>query len=195
MVRDTAAEAQAGLLTIPFYRMHLRPSRHSDQHQMLLDLEASGNEVFYCVPEFHTPSELDSAYLQRRMRARSLWLWPSLIGHLPNRHDHHCSFQDAYASHFFFCSEPHLIEAKPSFETFEARVAKRIRLTGETSLSRGALSQLAERMERIGRLHTSVELYDRKVADAIQKLDLTSKIAFYAQVFFQSQLFIAHLTA
>lgn len=193
MVRDTASEAQAGLLTIPFYRMHLRPSRHSDQHHMLLDLENAGNDVFYCVPEFHTPAELDSAYLQRRIRTRSLWLWPSLIGRLPNRNDHHCSFQNASATYFYFCSKPQLIEAEPSFEHFEARISGRIRQSGKTALSQDSLSKLTEMMERIGRVHTPVELYDRKVADAVQKLSLTSKIAFYAQVFFQSQLFIAHV--
>jgi hypothetical protein len=47
MVRDTATEAAQGCLQVPFYRMYLYASRHSDQHQMLLDLETAGNEVYY----------------------------------------------------------------------------------------------------------------------------------------------------
>jgi hypothetical protein len=37
-----------------YYRMHLRPQRHSEQHQMLCDLEAAGNQVYYVAPYFHT---------------------------------------------------------------------------------------------------------------------------------------------
>src|SRR5436190_10639379 len=33
-----------------YYRMHLRPQRHSEQHRMLCDLEATGNEVYYVAP-------------------------------------------------------------------------------------------------------------------------------------------------
>src|SRR5262249_39334530 len=44
MVRNNASEARDGTLAVPYYRMHLRPARHSDQHEMLLDLERTGNE-------------------------------------------------------------------------------------------------------------------------------------------------------
>lgn len=69
-------EAKKGLINPPFYRMHLRPHRHSRQHDMLLELEAAGNTVFYVAPKFHRPSELSEAYLNRTMIQQSLWWTP-----------------------------------------------------------------------------------------------------------------------
>ena len=43
--------------------MRLRPLKHSQQHDLLLDLEQQGNDVYYAAPEFHLPDELNKAYL------------------------------------------------------------------------------------------------------------------------------------
>ncbi len=48
-----------------YYRMHLRPTRFSDQQQLLIDWEALGNETFYVAPEFHEQDELNEFYLSR----------------------------------------------------------------------------------------------------------------------------------
>ena len=62
MVRRSAREAQAGHLSVPYYRMHLRPKRHSAQHEMLLNLEnIGGPAVYYVAPAFHQSSELNDA--------------------------------------------------------------------------------------------------------------------------------------
>ena len=70
MVRNTAQEVICGMLTSPFYRMHMRPTRHSDQHEMLLELEDKGNEVYYSAPAFHTSVEFNDAYLSHQVRTR-----------------------------------------------------------------------------------------------------------------------------
>ena len=59
MVRDTAQEAGENILRAPFYRMHLRPRNRSRQHQLLLDLEATGNAVYYIAPAFHREEEFN----------------------------------------------------------------------------------------------------------------------------------------
>lgn len=61
--RTNAKEHRAGLLSVPYLRMHLRPTRHSDQHNLLLALESSEEAVFYVAPEFVRPDELNSHYL------------------------------------------------------------------------------------------------------------------------------------
>ena len=48
------------LFRSPYYRMHLRPLRWSSQHNLLLEIEGRGNEVFYVAPEFHTQEELNN---------------------------------------------------------------------------------------------------------------------------------------
>jgi hypothetical protein len=59
--KKSAREYQTGLLGVPYYRMHLRPLRHSDQHNLLLDLEAAGEAVFYIAPEFHRKRHAEAA--------------------------------------------------------------------------------------------------------------------------------------
>jgi hypothetical protein len=83
MVRGNANEAKRGDFQPPFYRMHLRPGLISDQHQSLLSLEQAGNEVLYAAPSFHTTIDLNAAYTQRQVWARSFKILPSSIGPLP----------------------------------------------------------------------------------------------------------------
>ena len=68
-----AKERKSGHFSSPYYRMHLRPINHSKQHELLLDLERSGNEVYYSAPAFHEPIELDDAYLKKEVKNRSIW--------------------------------------------------------------------------------------------------------------------------
>lgn len=65
MVRNKASHA--GEVGVPHYRMHLRPKRHSDQHELLLDLENQGHEVYYAAPRFHTSDELNEYFLNKRI--------------------------------------------------------------------------------------------------------------------------------
>jgi hypothetical protein len=109
MVRNSTKEVKKHYLSCPFYRMHLRPLRHSKQHEMLLDLESDGNEVYYAAPAFHEPGELNGAYLSHNVRARSIWLRPSQIGALDDR-DHHVAFTVPGAH--FLCSDPRRIDGR-----------------------------------------------------------------------------------
>jgi hypothetical protein len=115
MKRGTAFESKIGLLNVPFYRMHLRPARHSRQHRLLLDLEATGELVYYTAPKFHLPSELNRAYLNRTLIHQSFFIRPSTIGHLPDDGDHHVSFRDGYP--VYLCSEPRKIREIEHRET------------------------------------------------------------------------------
>src|SRR5258708_40251362 len=98
-----ACRERKGGFNLPCYRMNLRrpPSR---QHEMLLDLEATGAEVYYVAPAFHQAEQLNDAFLNGAVRPRSLWIRPSQIGPLPDSKQHHVSFE-AIANWAFF-SEP-----------------------------------------------------------------------------------------
>lgn len=114
MVRSSALEAQLGALTPPFYRMHLRPTRHSEQHNLLLDLEKKGHAVFYAGPHFHRPEELNHCYMSTSVTENSIFVRPETIGPLPDDGDHHLAF--SAGSPLYFCSEP-----KPIRETAKGR--------------------------------------------------------------------------
>ncbi len=103
MVRDSAFEAQRGLMTTPFYRMHLRPTKHSQQHPMLLALEASGVAVYYAAPHFDTPAELNNAYIKGKVVQRSVFFRPSEIGDLPDDRAHHVTFKNGHP--VYLCSD------------------------------------------------------------------------------------------
>ena len=92
MVRSTALEVKQGKLTAPFYRMNLRPPP-SDQHELLLELESSGEQVYYIAPMFHTEEEFNVAYLSGNILKRSIFLRPSAIGTLPDGRRHHVAFR------------------------------------------------------------------------------------------------------
>ena len=49
MVLRNAQEVKDHIFHVPYYRMHLRPTKHSSQHEMLLSLENQGNEVYYSI--------------------------------------------------------------------------------------------------------------------------------------------------
>lgn len=193
MVRNNAAEAERGLLHVPYYRMHLRPSRHSDQHQMLLDLEAAGNEVYYCAPAFHESTELSDAYSTHQVHDRSFWLWPSCIGPLPNDEDHYCAFKNATAAYFYFCSEPRRLDAAATFDSFAKKITGTIRQKGQTALAKENLLELADTITDIGQRKRDIKR-ERKLAvrDEMAHRDPIERIAFYSQVYFNCQFYIAH---
>jgi hypothetical protein len=91
MVRANATECQRGLLNPPFYRMYLRPGRFSKQHELLVDLERLGNEVYYAAPAFHEPIDLNKAYATQTVVQNSVFFRPSdLI--VSDDEEHHVAF-------------------------------------------------------------------------------------------------------
>lgn len=102
--RRNAREFRNGVMTVPYYRMHLRPERHSDQHQLLRDLESSGESVFYIAPEFHLPAELNQYYLDKSVVVNSAAFAPSDIGPLPDRDEHYIAFERQRPLGYF-CSD------------------------------------------------------------------------------------------
>ena len=108
MVKNTAGEA--GLFPgLPIFRMYLHRRNHSDQHQLLLDLESQGNVVAYAAPGFSEPAELNDAYSSDKAAERSIFVRPSAVGQLQDDDHHWIAFQ---ANHpvAFFCSEPRRIK-------------------------------------------------------------------------------------
>src|SRR5262249_32788540 len=147
MVRSTATEVQQGILTVPFFRVHLRPSRHSDQHELLGDLEAAGNIVRYVAPLFHTTAEFNQAYLSDEVLRRSIFLRPSAIGPLPDGNNHHVAFQTRKS--WWFLSDPRRGDVTLDDEAFDGDVRHAINDRGATALTPVALQELLGKMAQI----------------------------------------------
>jgi hypothetical protein len=144
MIRDTAFEVKKGLMTTPFYRMHLRPMKHSIQHQLLLSLEAKGEMVYYAAPHFHKPAELDDAYRKKRVRQRSIFVKPSTIGPLPTPGYHHIAFHNGQQAHL--CSDPRPLQGVEFADTFEAELVRGVGQRPMLDGSADSVGRLASEM-------------------------------------------------
>ncbi|MGH2548917.1 MAG: hypothetical protein ACRDHN_05975, partial [Thermomicrobiales bacterium] len=88
-------------LGLPYYRFKIRALKYSMQHDLLLALEAQGNDVCYAAPRFHKPDELNDAFSNAKVVERSAFVLPSSIGTLPDQEEHTISFsQVGFAAKF-----------------------------------------------------------------------------------------------
>lgn len=193
MVRRNSREIADGLLNPPLYRMHLRPRKHSRQHDLLLALEAAGSAVYYAAPVFHTPAELNAVYLNQQTIQNSRFIAPSAIGLLPDDEPHHVSFADVGPA--WFLSQPTKIQGSISSDALARQLFDRIRHHGDRAVSADRLQELLEAMLRIASEIPQVAAQASQfTADArFSKRRLISRIAFLAQTMFDCAFLIARL--
>jgi hypothetical protein len=95
----------------PYYRWHLHALRHSPQHDLLLDLESKGNEVYYVAPAFYQTADLNTHFLAKQIVAHSFGFRPSDIGELPDDDEHYVVFNERPVA--YLCSDdPTAVEAR-----------------------------------------------------------------------------------
>jgi hypothetical protein len=103
LTRGTAKEWH--LFNAPYFRMHLYRRDKSDQHALLLALEASGEHVLYASPMFSSPTALNTVYVASNVEQNTAFWRPSDIGPLPDDDQHYvCYCTGQTTGHF--CSEP-----------------------------------------------------------------------------------------
>lgn len=122
MVRYTSFEARQGLFTPPHYRFYLRSSKYSEQHKMLLELECSGEHVFYISPCFFELEEFNRLYLEGSIIENSVFVSPMEIGLLPDDDIHHISFKPREPA--YLCSEPKKISVSMGNKNILSRITE-----------------------------------------------------------------------
>jgi len=147
MVRSYVREARRGLLTVPFYRMYLQSPHRSNQHRMLLDLEARGQRVRYVAPMFHRTGEFNDAYQNRQILQRSIFLRPSAIGPLSAGSNHHIAFRGRHE--WYLLSDPQWSEEPLDDETFGNEILSAVEQFGANALTEDALGHLKTQMVEI----------------------------------------------
>jgi hypothetical protein len=186
MVRNSAKEA-GEFLSLPFFRMHLHRRDQSDQHQLLLDLEAQDNIVAYCAPGFSEPAELNEAYSSDQAVERSIFIRPSAIGPLGDDQHHWVSFQTN--PHIaVFCSEPHHIR----FEVPDILFRPRVLNTTNHQLRNQSYSDVAEELLRIYERRRPAN--DRRRIEDVRKVrerrEAPDFVRLVAHTLFQCELLI-----
>lgn len=173
-------EFKKGLFNQPFYRMHLRSSRYSNQHQLLIDLENLHPAVYYVAPTFHEVSELNKAYVQKKILKQSVFISPSAIGQLPDKKEHHIAFQfsgnDAY-----FLSTPVPISVLKS-DTLGEYLSAKLRQDSSRENSLTDLTELSKKMINI--------VCEQFGEENLQYLPPIQSIAYLARLFFNCEMFM-----
>lgn len=147
MVGHTASEAQTGHFTPPYYRMRIHGSRHSDQHELLLELEVSDQTVFYASSAFESLSDLNHHYQNHTIRSQSLWVSPSQIGTFNDQGDHYVAFQ--IRGNWIVRSEPFEGVGSIDFSGASSRMLSRIEKEGDRLMRRGHVEDLASTVYKI----------------------------------------------
>lgn len=87
-----------------YYRFKIWKSNKSDQQRLMMDLENTGEQIYYVAPIFSTNKELNDSYTGHTVASKSIFVKPSDIGDLPDTKEHYWAFDGLGMQ--FFCSEP-----------------------------------------------------------------------------------------
>jgi hypothetical protein len=91
------------LFNSEYFRMYLMPQRYSQQHELLIHLELSGNDVYYIAPEFYKDEDLAEHYDNKAVFEHSALFIPSDIGHLIDDERHYIAYNDGPIA--YLCSD------------------------------------------------------------------------------------------
>lgn len=111
LTRETALECKSGLLHPTFYRFWLHRKDQSNQHKMLMELEDTGNQVYYIAPGFADVDTLNKRYVTKQVLANSAMFSPLDIGPLPDNERHRISFRPGNTTAYFM-SAPRALKVR-----------------------------------------------------------------------------------
>ena len=190
MSNANALEARQGYFIPPYYRMKIYASRQSDQHELLLKLDRSGDLVFYVASAFRDTAELNHHYQARQIRSQSLWLRPEQIGDFHDDQEHYVAFQ--LHRNWLIRSDP--IEGKGPINFVDAsrRIASRIEEEGEKLVSRDSIERLSNKIFEIARRKRTIPPIDTDLMSKfLRDRHPLFQISFYASFYLGASFFIA----
>jgi len=156
-----------------------------------MQLELNNNDVYYVAPEFHTPDELNDAYVNRNVFDRSAFFSPLGIGILPDDEYHYVVFKIGSPRAYFcsqapkkreikfYTSEGFLYEVVPELERRRKRINEEF---FDTTVDRiiGALKETK----------TDVRIIDRYRKDQVSLYDKAQFTAYLTRTYFDTEFFI-----
>lgn len=189
MIYASAKERKSGHFSSKYYRMHIRPKSQSKQHELLLELEGLGNEVYYSAPGFHQPNELNTAYLNNDVRANSIWVKPTDIGVIADSHEHYIAFQ--LPKKWYFCSQPKPIYRDLTYDTFLKSLLTSSNERAENALTRDTLEDLTENMATIAGRMGDIDIPSEAQSESLlSNRHPIERVAYYASIYLDCQLVI-----
>lgn len=173
--------------------MHLRPTTHSDQHNLLLKLEAAGHVVFYIAPEFHHFAELNSFYMSRTVVTHSAAFSPQAIGSLDDK-EHYVVFERGTTFGHLCSTQPVRVVKTDLHDGLYSALAGRsleARNLGEFGLReicRQMMEVLTDSDERLKVQYQSIDVNGlRKI---VESRSIVESVGFMSRAYFDSELII-----
>ncbi|MBU0734083.1 MAG: hypothetical protein KKG10_08020 [Proteobacteria bacterium] len=173
----------------PYFRMHLRPLRHSRQHNLLLSWEEVGNEVYYASPMFYHAEELNAAYSGRMMVESSAFFRPQDIGPLPDVEQHCVVFHPSGTVAYFHSEDERPVQLIHGKEWLERVFFGAKQRMSEVSLE--MLNELVTSMHNVlfeaipGWKRQHRETFDRFARH--EKRGLAAYVSYLARTYYDSQ--------
>lgn len=188
--RTNAKEYPSPIPTLPYYRMHLRPRNHSHQHQLLIDLEHSGETVFYIAPEFHLLSELNHFYISKTIILNSAAFSPLELKPLPDDEKHYVVFKRG-ASDGYFCSNNPIQVQKISIKNGLGNLIQS-RNIQPRDLDEQALKKISENMLKAlsHQQHREHATIMRELEGLLSNRPTIESISYISRIFFDAELII-----
>lgn len=173
-----------------FFRVRLR-TRRPNQHQLLLDLEAGGNQVYYVAPSFYLVSELNAHYSGRCVLAESAIVSPGTLGPYPEGEPHHFSFRHARDGMAYKFSEPEAFEFRSFAAIWDSYQARLLRASHDPdALPAGRLLERIQ-FSMLEALRRSE--YEGLYIDPPGQFTLFEKVSYLARVAFDATFVLVGL--
>jgi len=166
--KTSAKEHRPRHFEVPYFRMHLRPLKHSLQHNLLLELEASGSMVYYIAPAFYKTEEFNHFYLKNSILSNSVLISPHKIGALPDDDDHYVVFK-AGAKKGYFCSDNPQEISLYSIDDALGPIKDEFKNTNRMKSAENFFRELSEKMVSV---IEQVELKQKKLSNEEAGIDI-----------------------
>lgn len=150
----TRKARESATIIPPFYRMKLWPSRVSNQHNLLLELEKRNNLVYYVAPAIHLIEQFNRIYREQRIVQESVFIRPSSIGSFADNDEHFVVFRDSHSTAYRF-SSPIPIQQRLDFDNFTREITLKISYKRESNLKENLYHLVVDLIETLSHFYES----------------------------------------
>ncbi len=169
-----------------YYRFSVMPLRRSEQHNLLLALEARYALVFCAAPAFYLVEDLNEGFLGKDIASRTTFVVPSIIGPLPDNGDHHVTF-DLHGQRLRLWSEPKVLEGHAFGPEFMDQVNARVRNREPQIIGNEAFISLSNDLKAILAQQGELSPYAARQLETLPPLQRAVHIS---RTYFDSELLI-----
>jgi hypothetical protein len=170
-------------LDVPFFRMPLRTSGESTQHDMLLAHCATKAEVYYAAPVFYTESAFNRLFMKRKVSDNSIFVDPADVGPL-SKTAHHLSYVTKYEA-WRFSDEPVIMKGDWSKEAMYRKIKVALGQEDTTPASDSLVTFAAASKSLFQ------NTFDLPLPSDLSPEDLIGQVAQLCRTYLGAELFVA----